>query len=119
MHTTAPAPAPPPAWPACLPTLSPAPCPPAPLLQFYGDLQGASYYSVAVVNKEFCTDGVTLANLRVRLSGACFARFACIAGKAPACQACLPCTQPLGPQPVQRVNCRIMVCWVSSADMLC
>ncbi len=40
---------------------------PPPALQFYGDLQGASYYSVAVVNKEFCTDGVTLANLKVRL----------------------------------------------------
>ena len=38
---------------------------PPPALQFYGDLQGASYYSVAVVNKEFCTDGVTLANLKV------------------------------------------------------
>ncbi|KAI7836214.1 hypothetical protein COHA_009895 [Chlorella ohadii] len=36
--------------------------------EFYGDLQGASYYSVAVVNKEFCTDGVTLANLKGKRS---------------------------------------------------
>ena len=34
-------------------------------LQYYGDLQGASYYSVAVVPKEFCTDGVNFGSLRV------------------------------------------------------
>lgn len=34
--------------------------------EYYGDLSGASYYSVAVVPKEFCTDGVTMSSLRVR-----------------------------------------------------
>lgn len=50
------------------PAILPCPSPLCPCVQYYGDLQGASYYSVAVVNKEFCTDGVTLASLRVRRS---------------------------------------------------
>lgn len=33
--------------------------------EFYGDLQGASYFSVAVVPANFCTAGVTFADLQV------------------------------------------------------
>ncbi|KAL4428192.1 hypothetical protein ABPG75_002281 [Micractinium tetrahymenae] len=36
--------------------------------EYYGDLAGASYYSVAVVPKEFCTDGVTMSSLKGKRS---------------------------------------------------
>lgn len=35
--------------------------------EFYGDAQGVSYYSVAVVPQAFCKQGVTFADLKVRL----------------------------------------------------
>ncbi len=53
------------------PLPNPIPPPPPPPLpsrsaEFYGDVQGANYYSVAVVPASLCTAGVTLASLRVR-----------------------------------------------------
>ena len=34
--------------------------------EYYGDLQGASYYSVAVVPAQFCSSGTSFADLKVR-----------------------------------------------------
>lgn len=47
---------------ACSPTHAPLPA-----AEFYGELQGANYYSVAVVPASFCTPGVTLGSLRVSM----------------------------------------------------
>lgn len=47
---------------------SPPALPPA--SEFYGDLNGASYYSVAVVPKEFCTDKSSFKDLKVRAAPA-------------------------------------------------
>lgn len=60
----------PPSRPACSvlrPPTPPVRRPHHTRVQVYGDgLSGAKYYGVALVNKELCTPGVTLASLKVR-----------------------------------------------------
>lgn len=34
--------------------------------EYYGDMVGTSYFSVAIVKKAFCTSNATLASLKVR-----------------------------------------------------
>lgn len=47
--------------PGVLCAAAPLPCP----AEYYGDLAGASYYSVAVVPKDFCADSSSFADLKV------------------------------------------------------
>ena len=52
------------------------PSSPPPPAEFYGALTGANYYSVALVDASFCTPGVTLASLKVRI----YCAIVCLAG---------------------------------------